>query len=196
MTLIDAIKTCFSKYVIFSGRATRSEFWKFALFILLFSMALVVLNSALFGPTVTEQIQVSVNAQGEQTQSIRRHLSYNGGWFGTVFTLIVALPWLAVTWRRLHDTGRRGLLALLPLVGFALLAAVLLLTGNPVPIDSSALPADAQFPESVNVPSSPAAFIAAWLLTFGSIITVVVWLARPSQPGPNKYGPNPHEVPQ
>lgn len=32
MTFGQSIKTCFSKYVTFSGRASRSEFWWFALF--------------------------------------------------------------------------------------------------------------------------------------------------------------------
>lgn len=31
MTFGQSIKTCFSKYVTFSGRATRSEYWWFAL---------------------------------------------------------------------------------------------------------------------------------------------------------------------
>ena len=32
MTFQESIKVCFSKYVDFSGRATRSEYWWFALF--------------------------------------------------------------------------------------------------------------------------------------------------------------------
>ncbi len=32
MTFGQSIKTCFSKYVTFSGRATRSEYWWFSLF--------------------------------------------------------------------------------------------------------------------------------------------------------------------
>lgn len=32
MSFMDAIKTCFSKYFDFSGRARRSEFWWFVLF--------------------------------------------------------------------------------------------------------------------------------------------------------------------
>lgn len=31
MSFIDAVKTCFSKYVNFKGRARRSEFWWFYL---------------------------------------------------------------------------------------------------------------------------------------------------------------------
>ena len=40
MTFTESIKTCFSKYVTFSGRASRSEFWYFMLFCLLGSTIL------------------------------------------------------------------------------------------------------------------------------------------------------------
>lgn len=33
MNFIDAVKTCLSKYVNFKGRATRSEYWWFVLFV-------------------------------------------------------------------------------------------------------------------------------------------------------------------
>ncbi|HVL76186.1 MAG TPA: DUF805 domain-containing protein [Noviherbaspirillum sp.] len=39
MTFIDAIKTCFAKYADFTGRATRSEYWWFFLFVVLGSIA-------------------------------------------------------------------------------------------------------------------------------------------------------------
>ena len=32
MDIATSIKTCFQKYAVFSGRASRSEFWWFALF--------------------------------------------------------------------------------------------------------------------------------------------------------------------
>lgn len=39
MTFQESIRVCFTKYADFSGRATRSEFWWFFLFIILGSMA-------------------------------------------------------------------------------------------------------------------------------------------------------------
>ncbi len=42
MGFAEAIKTCFSKYATFSGRATRSEFWYWQLFTFLVSMVLTV----------------------------------------------------------------------------------------------------------------------------------------------------------
>jgi len=34
MSFVDAVKTCFTKYVDFNGRARRSEYWYFYLFTL------------------------------------------------------------------------------------------------------------------------------------------------------------------
>lgn len=51
MTFQESIKICLAKYADFSGRASRSEYWWFVLFILLVSMAASVISpklSALF----------------------------------------------------------------------------------------------------------------------------------------------------
>lgn len=93
------------KYATFSGRASRAEYWWFVLFNLLFGIAVAVLD-VLLG-TVTD----------------------NGtGVLGTLYTLAVLLPGIAVAVRRLHDTDRSGwfiLLAFVPLANIALLAFLL-----------------------------------------------------------------------
>ena len=51
MTFPDAIRVCFSKYADFSGRASRSEYWWFVLFIVLVGAAASIVShylSALF----------------------------------------------------------------------------------------------------------------------------------------------------
>jgi len=49
MTFGESISTCFSKYATFDGRATRSEYWWFALFTFLVSSALGLVNDTLSG---------------------------------------------------------------------------------------------------------------------------------------------------
>jgi len=44
VTFQDSIKTCFNKYVDFSGRASRSEYWWFVLFIFLGSIVLSLVS--------------------------------------------------------------------------------------------------------------------------------------------------------
>ena len=46
MSFTTAIKTCFQKYVDFSGRARRSEYWYFSLFTTLLSMVAGILFGA------------------------------------------------------------------------------------------------------------------------------------------------------
>ena len=47
MTFGESIKTCFSKYADFEGRATRSEFWWWALFVFLASAATGIVSNML-----------------------------------------------------------------------------------------------------------------------------------------------------
>ncbi len=47
MTFAESIKTCFAKYADFSGRASRSEYWWWVLFIILASLAAGVVSDKL-----------------------------------------------------------------------------------------------------------------------------------------------------
>ena len=87
MRFTDSIKTCFRKYVDFTGRAQRSEYWWFLLFTFAGSIVLGIIAS--FAPVL-------------------QFLEW-------VFSLAVLLPSLAVTARRLHDTNRTGWWILLPI---------------------------------------------------------------------------------
>lgn len=110
MTFGESIKTCFSKYVTFSGRAQRSEFWWFALFVFLGQMVLTWVDIALFGTTEVGPGSIS----GESDVAI----------FSAVFGLGTLLPYISVSVRRLHDTDRSGWwywLVLIPLVGWIIL---------------------------------------------------------------------------
>lgn len=96
MSFGQSISTVFSKYATFSGRARRSEFWYWQLFVALVSALLSILDSAL-------GLQLRDGAAGP-------------GWLGLVFALAVVIPTIAVTFRRLHDTGRSGWWWLLSLI--------------------------------------------------------------------------------
>lgn len=111
----EAIASVLNQYATFRGRARRSEYWYFFLFNVIVS-------------------------------SILSWLAQRIGFFWTIdalYALAVFLPGLAVTCRRLHDTGKSGgwiFICLVPVVG---------------------------------------------------TIILLVNLARPGQPGPNAYGPDP-----
>jgi uncharacterized membrane protein YhaH (DUF805 family) len=93
-----AIATCFRKYAVFSGRASRSEYWFFVLFQLLLLIVLVIVDVLAFRGSVAV--------------------------FTTLGWLILLLPNFAVTVRRLHDIDMSGwwiLIAFVPLIGGILL---------------------------------------------------------------------------
>ena len=102
MDFMTAVRTCLSKYVDFSGRARRSEYWYFALFSFLVSLVTGFVDSILGTDYDTG----------------------SGGLINTVAGLALFLPGLAAAVRRLHDTDRSGwwvLIGLIPIIGWILI---------------------------------------------------------------------------
>jgi len=105
------------KYAQFSGRARRSEYWLFTLFIILVEIVYLVLVSAIGGGT-----SGNMNGLGMALT----------GLYG-LFILGVIVPSLAVGFRRLHDTDRSAwwlLIALLPFIGGLVLLVFNVLPGT------------------------------------------------------------------
>jgi uncharacterized membrane protein YhaH (DUF805 family) len=95
----EAISAGFSNYFNFSGRAARSAYWYFVLFLFIMGLVTAVLDLILFG---TETI----------------------GPLNGIFGLATIVPHFAVLVRRLHDIGRSGwwvLLSLIPIIGWIVL---------------------------------------------------------------------------
>jgi len=85
------------KYVEFSGRARRKEFWTFALTNFVISIVLSALDGI---------------------------IGMGIGFIGTLFSLAIFLPSIAVGVRRLHDIGKEGwwlLVGLIPVIGWIVL---------------------------------------------------------------------------
>lgn len=105
MSFGAAIVSFFSKFATFSGRARRSEFWFAVLFTTLVSIVLAVIF-----PGETQVI----NDIAIQQSSLASNL----------WQLVILVPSLALSWRRLHDVGRKGtynLFILIPIVGLIML---------------------------------------------------------------------------
>jgi uncharacterized membrane protein YhaH (DUF805 family) len=94
MTFPDAIKSGFSNYVTFRGRATRSEYWFWALFVSIASMVALTIDSTLLGYSLGGPAPIS-----------------------SIFDLVTFLPSLAVAVRRMHDMDRSGWWLLITLTG-------------------------------------------------------------------------------
>ncbi|MEM9010541.1 MAG: DUF805 domain-containing protein [Pseudomonadota bacterium] len=141
MGFVEATKTCVRKTFVYSGRASRSEFWWFYLALVLLSIAFGLIDLAM-----------GWSAQGWR--------------MSVILGLPLLFPWMSACYRRLHDSGRPGYLAL-PLFavsfGFVLLELV---------------------PERFWVGSTT----ILGGIYLGSFLLTLYWMTRPSQTGANQYG--------
>ena len=101
MNFTQSISTCMRKYVTFSGRATRSEFWWFCLFTILINFA-TTFQASSFLPLLLEKQDMTAN---ESSYFLNNFFFL---YLSTITSLILLLPSLAVAARRLHDIGRSG----------------------------------------------------------------------------------------
>lgn len=94
------------KYAVFSGRACRTEYWMFFLFNFTITLALGLVAGILKG----------------------------AGVLSALYSLAVLLPNIAVSFRRLHDTGRSGwwlLISFIPLIGAIILIVFFVTDSQP-----------------------------------------------------------------
>ncbi len=95
MTPVQAMRSALAQYVVFTGRARRSELWWFAAVTLVAYAAAALLDDELGGRPIAT----------------------------SVVALALLVPYLALNSRRLHDIDKSGwwqLMYLLPLVGIVL----------------------------------------------------------------------------
>ncbi len=86
MGFMDAVKSAFSNYANFNGRASRSEFWYFYLFYIIVAIAISFLAGMV---------------------SVLAYLLY-------AFYLAVIIPFIALAARRMHDNDKSGWFQLIP----------------------------------------------------------------------------------
>lgn len=119
----DYLNVLRNHYADFRGRARRREYWMFTLVNAIIAFVLGLIDGVM-----------GLNL-GDGSQPV--------GLLGLIYSLVVLVPGLAVSVRRLHDTGRSGwwlLIGLIPFVG---------------------------------------------------AIVLLIFTVSDSQPGPNRWGPNP-----
>jgi uncharacterized membrane protein YhaH (DUF805 family) len=105
MNLGQAVQSAFRQYVGFSGRARRSEYWYFLLFNVIISILAAIVDAAMGSVAL-----------------------------GILVAVVLLLPGLAVTVRRLHDIGRSGwwiFIGIVPLAGVIVLLVFACQDGDP-----------------------------------------------------------------
>ena len=145
-SLMRTLKRVFTRCAEFTGRARRSEFWTFIAFN---CMMVTVLYIILFASIGRDYITISAAPTSEEYwhrlihSCLSNHLAVTLLILG--YLLLILLPLLSVTVRRLHDTNRSGYWILLgvlpfffapeigisPYVGILILSIMLLLDSAP-----------------------------------------------------------------
>ena len=142
LTFCDSIKKCFSKYCTFSGRSRRSEFWFFACFsaiiigipfIIIFSEEINMINESFENQKIISKCKEDKKYDDSQDYSdcynMEVHYSYSPIFYMSIIFIIFGevilfIPMVSVSVRRLHDIGKSGtflILYLIPLGNIILL---------------------------------------------------------------------------
>jgi len=124
MSFFEAVKHNFVHYADFKGRAQRSQYWWWALFVFLTSAILDTIDSAAGWDIV--------NIPNMDGTTVPTQISGFGP-LASIWFIALLLPNLAVAVRRLHDTGKSGwwvLLNALCCIGQIILLIWYILPGN------------------------------------------------------------------
>jgi len=117
MSFGAALKSFWSNYATFTGRARRSEYWFIQLFLVLTNVAAGLIDLYLMDGDIDRFI-----ANG------------GGGIVGLVWIVVTIVPALAVLARRLHDTNKTAwwlLIGLVPVAGGIVLLVFALIDSDP-----------------------------------------------------------------
>ena len=106
VTFAGAVKSAFMNFAQFRGVSTRPEYWYFVLFSVLMALVLGTIDSVIWPPAQTEDVLEALNQPTP---------------FSNIFAIVILVPSLAVTSRRIRDAGWSGkwlFSLLLPIVPF------------------------------------------------------------------------------
>ena len=122
MGFTAAIRSGFDHYVKFDGRASRSAYWWWALFVFIIVGIVANVLDGVFGL--------------QQFREFNGQMYAAGGVISGIATLALLLPNLSVTIRRLHDTDRSGwwwFIVIFPVIGWIIYLYFMIARGTPGP---------------------------------------------------------------
>ncbi len=170
----EAIRSGLACSLNYSGRASRSEFWWFA------PVGLVI-------------AVIGCNA-GAMFLDDRQPISFL---VMAIVTFLSFIPLTSAGSRRLQDTGEHGqdiLLPIMPIIFVLLYLSVIVHGAAGVLVAYFTFPALGFVAHALLLLISVGIFVLAPLAGLFFLGPVIGQLLVPSEPGPNRFGPNPNEV--
>ena len=193
MNVYQAVASVFMKFGDFSGRASRREFWCWILVATLIGAPLLIIADFFW---YIEWVNLMYTER-----------RWWNGWFfpglikDILYLIVIVPPTLAVTSRRLHDTGRSGwsqMIVWIPFfpfmfaVGFiynGMFRVFLDVMGGEKMGEYFLLWAEASEPFFLLMP-----LLVAGVMFLCALTIFIIWLAEDSKPNSNFYGDVPEEV--
>jgi uncharacterized membrane protein YhaH (DUF805 family) len=168
VSFVESVKSVFINWNKFKGVATRREYWFFVLFTILIGIVFSTIESVIWPPVETPDLIDAINQPTPIT---------------SVMALVLLIPTLSVTSRRLQDAGWSGKWLFLYLAPLATL--VLGIFGVISYLESAVVP------EVEALAVSVAYFVPTLLMAFAIQVFLLVLCLLPSKPkeAGNKYAP-------
>ena len=133
MTFGEAIKYCFGHLFDFKGRARRSEFWWFYLFMnLVVSVVVLIIMAVMFAALIPLIAESSTGSPDESV--IAASLGITGLMYVLIFVVAIvsSVLMLGVNARRLHDMGQSAHWLWLYLVNLSIVPIIMaIMEGQP-----------------------------------------------------------------
>ena len=158
MTFVGAVKSVFVNFRKFKGTATRREYWFYILATALIGIVLSTIESSIWPPIETDDLIEAINQPTP---------------FSSIAALILLIPTLSVTSRRMQDSGWSGkwlFLYLLPVV--PLLMGIIGVVGY---LNSTTAP------EVEVLATRVAYFVPTLLIAFGVQVFLLILCLLPSK---------------
>jgi uncharacterized membrane protein YhaH (DUF805 family) len=164
LTFVEAVRQVFVNWRKFRGNASRREYWFFILFTILLGIVLSTIESVIWPPVDTTNLEVSdlIDQLNQPTP------------LSTLAAFILLIPTLSVTSRRLQDAGWSGKWLFLYLA--PIIPLVLGVFGAISYLESVAIPTVEDLAVTV------AYFVPALLVAFAVQIFLLVLCILPTKP--------------
>jgi uncharacterized membrane protein YhaH (DUF805 family) len=109
MGMFGAVGSVYANMFNFSGRARRAEYWWFFLFWIILNV--IATGGLIYWLTANPEYMVTFRSEAAMQAVFKQYQDEWLRWGAYIFAgsfFFYWLPYLAVTVRRLHDTGRSG----------------------------------------------------------------------------------------